>query len=214
MKFNILISEIRAALLFASCDESRYVLNSVFVEVKAGNPPILIATDGRRMVVIESQAEQSGELSPATVVLNADFLKPLCAFATKKTSVIGVEPHPPKRVIFHLSDDALVVDAEKGAVVEGEYPNWRQVVPCGERTPISEIAFNGEFLSDFTKAAKLIKATDLGLMMNIYSAGGATEIRLSGKPNFYGVVMPMNLFSSPEWQPSFLGLESKPAVAA
>ena len=57
-KFFVRVCEIKAALLFASQDESRYVLNGVNIRTRGNLPPVLVATDGCRFCCIESQADQ------------------------------------------------------------------------------------------------------------------------------------------------------------
>ncbi len=58
-----------AARLFASTDESRYILNGVLVEVR-GSDALLVATDGRTMAVICANFEEPAE-GPWTALIRA-----------------------------------------------------------------------------------------------------------------------------------------------
>ena len=99
--FRVQVDELRAMLLFASQDDTRFMLNGIHVEVINGKP-ILAATDGRRLAVIESVSDQSEQ--PAEVdfelTLSASFVKPLCAFA---------KSFNPRSVITHGATTAWLV---------------------------------------------------------------------------------------------------------
>jgi len=213
-KFNVLISEVRAAMLFSSNDDSRYVLNGVCFEAVPDKLPIMVATDGRRLAVIETESLQSDKepIFPACVfIVSTAFLKPLCAFAKSQAAIMEVEYHPSERVVFSLLESHCVVDSEKGALIEGNFPNWRQVVPKGIKDEIPpELALNADFMSDFAKTAKILGLETPGIKMNLCREGGAVEVHVSGKPNFYGIIMPMKSDETTQWQPEFLNLVPKP----
>ena len=206
-QFNVLTNEIKAAMLFASTDESRYVLNGVLFQALAGKQPILISTDGRRLAVIETDAEQpASDGESVEVVIASSFLKPLCAFAKSQALIVSIEPHPPKRCVFNMFGAHCVVDSEEGALIEGQYPNWKQVVPAGEKNPVSQMALNSDYIGDYSKAGKLLGLDFTLVALNIFNASGAMEVRLGGKPNFYGVVVPCMVDHPKDFKPEFLGL--------
>jgi len=206
MKFHVLVNEFKAAVLFSSTDESRFVLNSVHFVARPNRQPIMVSTDGRRLAVIETQADnkESNIFDEVAFTVSADFLKPLCAFAGKHSLTLTLEPHLPDRIIFVMP--SLAVDSEKGAIVDcnGGFPNWEQVLPQGEKESVNEIGFNAELMADFAKAAKLLCAESPGLRVNLFSEDSAMEIKIAGKPNFYGVLMPTRSIEAEKWQPEFL----------
>ncbi len=215
-RFNVQASEIKAAILFASQDEESAIMNSVLFQVAQDKQPVLVSLDGRRLAVIESQAPQSTDEiileipQPFQVMVGAGFLKSLCAFAKSWASIfpIAFEYHPSKRMLFIMGD--TVVDSEKGAVVEGQYHTWRNVIPTGVSEPVSELGINAEYMADYAKAAELIRPKySAAVRMNLFADGGAIEVHLEAAPNFYGVIMPLKPSEEKQdWQPEFLGMET------
>lgn len=213
MKVTISVKELLAANVFSSDDESRYVLNGILIEAKPKALPLLVATDGRRLAVIETQAEQESlpdvEFS---FVLQKHFIKAIHSLAKlvsiKLFPLVTIEANPgSKRALFHFMAGKHVLDIEDGALIEGTYPAWREVVPTGDKTPISQLGVNSEFVGDFAKAAKFLDVSDPLIQLNIFSQEGAMEIRMAQKPNFYAVLMPCKI-DDMEYQPEFLGIKT------
>lgn len=104
---------VRQSSQFASTDETRFVLNSVFLDQNEGKPQ-LIATDGRRV-----------DVHSVDFALTASVALPV--------------PSP----LFGMPDDCtLALDAKAsrfeakagayrlvGKLIEGTYPNYKQVIP-------------------------------------------------------------------------------------
>jgi hypothetical protein len=213
MKVNVSIQELLAAQIFASEDGSRYVLNSIAIETRPGAMPLLIATDGRRLVCINSQAEQpeNADLSEFTAILALPFIKAFHALVKihdiKMFPWVTLEYNPGSwqlRADFMGGRSSLSI--ESGALIEGNYPAWRTVIPTGEKTPVSELGLNPEYVGDFAKAAKILQSKDSLIQMNLYSSTAAIEARVGGLPNFYAVIMPTKLATEMQYQPEFLGL--------
>jgi DNA polymerase III sliding clamp (beta) subunit (PCNA family) len=213
MKVTVSIKELLAARIFASEDDSRYVLNSVAIETRPGAAPLIIATDGRRLVCINSQAEQpeDADVSEFTAIIATPFIKAFHALV--KLYKINLFPwvtleygHGSKQLRAEFMGGRSSMVVEDGALIEGTYPKWRLVIPTGEKTPISELGLNPEYVGDFAKAAKLLESKDSLIQMNIYSASAAIEARVGGLPNFYAVIMPSKLATEMQYQPEFLGL--------
>jgi hypothetical protein len=191
-RFNVLVGELSAAMLFASEDDSRFILCSVHVRSRGAMPPVITATDGRRLCIIESAADQ--EMTDGSfrgeVILSAGFLKPFCAFSKSLAGTLAIELHLPKRAIFHLALGKIVLDCEEGAVIEGVYPNTNQVIPTGDKVPVSQLGLNPQYVTDFAKAAKFLGKSESALQMNVFAEDKAIEVRMEGLPNFYGIIMP------------------------
>lgn len=206
--FIVRADELKAAMLFASTDETRFVLNSLHIEVRVGKAPIIVATDGRRLACIESVAEQGD--TPAEVdfelTIGLHFLKPLCAFAKSQSAEISFDFHPSERIVANFVGGKCYVDCEEGAVIQQAYPNWRQVLPVGEKTQVPYIGVNAEYIGDFAKAAKLLGCESPIISVNLIGTGEAMEVRIEARPQFYGVLMPARVEEKGEWQPEFIGL--------
>lgn len=202
-----------AASLFASTDESRFILNGIQIEVTPGKKPTIITTDGRRLCVIETLAEQAEEFaSEHTFILRSDFAKPLCSLS----KAIGGKLFPwiaisnksgSEEVTAEIVGGDCFLDVHKNALVEGVYPNWRQTIPKRskkERTPITDLGINSEFVGDFAKAAKMLESKTAVVQMSLTGEGHAIEVKLAGVSNFYGLIMPCRADESVDYQPEFL----------
>ncbi len=214
MKLIVARQELLAALIFASEDESRYILNGVCLQVNASGNPILVATDGRRLTVIESQAIQE-EVLPTDapeMVLRTCFVKPVCAlskvFGGKVFPYIAFERHPGgKRVVVTFMGGHVALDAEDGATCEGTFPNWRQCIPAkGLREPITDLGLNAEVVGDFARAAKLLECGNPVIQMNLVGKDRQVEVKIPQVPYFYGLVMQCKVDEAVDYQPEFLGI--------
>ena len=122
--YNIRQSELRDGLrrtsYAISVDETRYVLNGILFSFKE-NKLTLVATDGRRLALFDSDLEfpHSHE---------RDFIVPTKA-VTELQRLLGEEGEVQisvgeNLVSFELNGSQLV-----SKLVEGNYPNYRQVIP-------------------------------------------------------------------------------------
>jgi len=62
-------SHLRAASLFASKDETRYVLNGVLIQIPDPTTAIVTATDGRRLFSMRSKVETEGFTGPEFAIV-------------------------------------------------------------------------------------------------------------------------------------------------
>ena len=104
----------------ASSDETRYVLNGVYMSFKADKLTV-VATDGRRLALIEREIEvpkgaESELILPSKAV---GELQRLLADTGDASLSVGEN-----QIIFTLGDTILV-----SKLIEGTYPNFRQVIP-------------------------------------------------------------------------------------
>ncbi len=220
MKITFTRQELLAAMLFASSDDSRYILNGVCLKYRPGKKPIAIATDGRRLCVIESMAEQEdapeSNATECEIVLSSSFLKPVCALNKaldssegKIFSLITFENKPgSERVMVNVLMGMTWLESEKGAIIEGKFPNWQTVVPPKnqKREPVSNLGMNAGYVGDFAKAAKLFNRDLPQIQLAITGKDKVIEIAIPGVPNFYGIFMPVKADDTTEFQPEFLGI--------
>lgn len=214
MKIVVSRRELLAALLFASTDETRYVLNGVLLEWHPEKDrPVIVTTDGRRLAVIESEAHQEDVCEDAhSMLLRADFVKPICslsrAFGGKNFPWIVFENKPGSKrvgVRFVESGSRCVLEVEENGLIEGAYPDWRKVLPKrGKGEAINELGLNSDYVGDFARAAKFMEASSPLIQMNLVGKEGAVEVRIPAVPNFYGLVMQCKLNEDTEYQPEFL----------
>lgn len=213
MKLTVTRQELLASLLFASQDDSRYVLNGVLL-IGTGKAPLLVSTDGRRLAVIESSAVQS-ELTEGKgqVILKSDFVKSVCALSKaigeKLYPWLTIEVAPgSKRIQCEIVGCETWVDCRKGGLIEGDFPKWRGVIPAKneDRQPVSELGFNAAQIGDFAAAAKRLECDNPLIQIAIVGKDKAIEVKLAGYDGFYGLVMPCRLQDDVNYQPEFLGI--------
>lgn len=115
-----------------STDETRYVLNGIFLSLKT-DKATMVATDGRRLALAEEElaSESEGEFIIPTKAINElnRLLQPKGDVEIKFTE---------NQVAFTMKDDKGFSILLISKLVEGNYPNYRQVIPAEtkERVPL------------------------------------------------------------------------------
>ena len=213
MKIIVSRQELLAALLFASKDESRYTLNAVQIEVSPNKKPIMVATDGRRLAVIKTAAEQEEEFTEKHSMLpSSAFVRPICALSKalggKNFPWISIENKPGSlRVFLEFIGANFHMEAEQGALVEGEFCKWRAVLPDKKlpRTGLKDLGINADFVGDFAKAAKVLEAETPVIQMNL-AGGEAIEVIIPSVDTFYALIMPCRINEVKDYQPEFVSI--------
>jgi DNA polymerase III subunit beta len=113
-----------------SSDETRYILNGVYFNFKDGKLS-LVATDGRRLALISKEMEVPAT-SAGSIILPAKTVNELLRMLDKgdKLKISFNE----RRAAFQINtdrDSSGLVDSIYlySKVVEGNYPNYNQVIP-------------------------------------------------------------------------------------
>lgn len=103
-----------------STDETRYVLNGILFSFK-GNALTLVATDGRRLAMVEQEVEfpesQEVDIIVPTKAVN-ELSRLLGDSGDVLIRVTG------SQVGFNLGESLLI-----SKLIDGNYPNYRQVIP-------------------------------------------------------------------------------------
>jgi DNA polymerase-3 subunit beta len=113
-----------------STDETRYILNGVYFNFKDGKLS-LVATDGRRLALISKELEVP-EASAGAIILPAKTVAELTRLLDKGEKLkINFND---RRAAFQIATDkdkTGLIDSIYlySKVVEGNYPNYQQVVP-------------------------------------------------------------------------------------
>ena len=129
-----------------STDESRYVLNGIFFSLK-DQKMTMVATDGRRLALVDEEVEVS-EKSQGEFIIPAKAVAELDRLLQEKGDV--EIRYAENQASFNLKD-------EKGSsiliitkLIEGNYPNYRQVIPNEVKERVSLI--REEFLHALRRA--------------------------------------------------------------
>ena len=118
-------SMLRRTAFAISTDESRYVLNGIFHSLK-NHKVTLVATDGRRLALVEEEVdvapESEGEFIVPTKAINelTRLLQPAGDVSIRYTD---------NQVAYTLTGEKSPQVLIVSKLVEGNYPNYRQVIP-------------------------------------------------------------------------------------
>jgi hypothetical protein len=93
------------------------------------------------------------------------------------------------------------------------YPDWRQLIPSGDLTPISGVALNPDILARFSAAANIEVDGPWAEGVTLFGTGdphlpndcGPIVVRTRTFPDFFGLVMPMRNGTHDRAVPEWLG---------
>jgi DNA polymerase III subunit beta len=117
-----------------STDEARYVLNGVFISLK-DHKMTMVATDGRRLALVDEEVDVA-EKAQGEFIVPAKAVNELNRLLQDKGEV---------EIRYAENQAAFTLKDEKGSsilivtkLIEGNYPNYRQVIPAEtkERIPL------------------------------------------------------------------------------
>src|SRR6185436_9419377 len=129
-----------------STDESRYVLNGIFISLK-DHKMTMVATDGRRLALVDEEVDVS-EASHGEFIVPAKAVNELNRLLLDKGEV---------EIRYADNQASFTLKDEKGSqilivtkLIEGNYPNYRQVIPNEVKERISLV--REEFLHALRRA--------------------------------------------------------------
>ncbi len=166
---------LRSVSYAQSTDESRYIMNGVFFNFEEGKLT-LAATDGRRLAVISKEMDVSEDnaghlILPAKTVTEVERL-----LGQGETVRIAFND---RQVAFEINSNEENADSGLvetiylvSKVVEGNYPNYRQVIP---RETDQHIKVNRETLLNTVRRAARV-ATDKNNAVKVNISEGTVEI--------------------------------------
>lgn len=121
------IEGLHGSLFAASSDETKQVLTGVHLSLQAEGLEFA-ATDGHRLAVVETIAEEGAPVNDAALALKvtipAKALQELAKMLDKQTGAIVTVQFDQSQVVFEWTDQRLT-----SRLLEGQYPNYRQLVP-------------------------------------------------------------------------------------
>jgi len=126
---------LRRTSFAVSTDETRYVLNGIYISLK-DHKITMVATDGRRLALTDEEVDVNSESE-------ADFIVP-----TKAINELNRLLQPKGEVELKFTENQALFNlkGENGysvvvitKLVEGNYPNYKQVIPAetAERVPLA-----------------------------------------------------------------------------
>jgi DNA polymerase III sliding clamp (beta) subunit (PCNA family) len=168
---------LKAALLCASQEESRYYLRGVFLSTTGH----LVTTDGHRMYVA-----RLNDRPAADVIIPASDVAAALKLAGRAQE-IEVTPDRIHSIAY--------------TPVDGTFPDWRRVVPTGEELPSDKpedqpgrVHFNHAYIGDLAKMAKILGGTS---MLHVTSASHPALVTFGEREDCLAVLMPMRRGADP-----------------
>src|SRR5256886_9036725 len=129
-----------------STDESRYVLNGIFISLK-DHKMTMVATDGRRLALVDEEVDVS-EGSQGEFILPAKTVNELNRLLQEKGEI---------EIRYAENQASFTLKDEKGSsilivskLIEGNYPNYRQVIPSETKERVGIV--REEFLHALRRA--------------------------------------------------------------
>ncbi len=194
-----------------STDESRYVLNGIFISLKE-HKMTMVATDGRRLALVDEDVDIS-EKSQGEFIVPAKAVNELNRLLQDKGEV--EIRYSDNQASFTLKDDKGSPILLITKLIEGNYPNYRQVIPgeAKERIALAREEFwhalkRAEIMtSDKSNSVKLaFTKNNLAITANSPEVGEAREslaINYKGKDiaiafNPKYVIDPLNALNNDE----------------
>src|ERR1039457_4252043 len=122
-----------------STDESRYALTGIFISLK-DHKMTMVATDGRRLALVDEEMDVA-EKSSGEFIVPAKAVNELNRLLQEKGDV--EIKFGENQASFALKDDKGFSVLVITKLIEGNYPNYRQVIPAEvkERVPLSREEF-------------------------------------------------------------------------
>ena len=116
-----------------SSDESRYVLNGIFFSLKE-HKLTMVATDGRRLALVEEEVDVSAN-SQGEFIVPAKAVNELNRLLQDKGEVqISFSDNQASFSLKGDTEDRTLVITK---LIEGSYPNYRQVIPAESKERVT-----------------------------------------------------------------------------
>src|SRR5579872_3898258 len=109
-----------------SSDESRYVLNGIFISLK-DHKMTMVATDGRRLALVDEEVDIS-EKSQGEFIVPSKTVNELNRLLLDKGEL--EIRYSENQAAFNLKDEKGFSILIITKLIEGNYPNYRQVIPA------------------------------------------------------------------------------------
>ena len=129
-----------------STDESRYVLNGVFLSLK-DHKMTMVATDGRRLALVDQEIDVS-EQSYGEFIVPSKAVGELSRLLQDKGEI--EVRYTDNQASFTLKDEKGGTILIVTKLIEGNYPNYRQVIPSETKERITLV--REEFLHALRRA--------------------------------------------------------------
>lgn len=207
-RIKIPAKHLRALSLFAAENDLRHYLNGICIEKAESRPGVyLIATNGHTMIVIyEPDGQMVHEGKNVIMRLPKELLAASSRVSRgRHASQINLIARG-NRVWLGTDFDSEQGDGEVYVMpgkpwVQGNYPDWRRVVPHFDKLkPVAASAFRAEYLGKFFNlypggrhhdTVRLWQQDNGGNVVEFGGHQGAIIVQVTAYPNVLGIIMPV-----------------------
>jgi len=172
---------LKAALICASSEETRYYLRGVYLSTSGH----MVTTDGHRMFVARLAERPT-----------ADVIVPCYAVA----AALKMAGARCEEIEIDLA--ANRIGQIQYTPVDGTFPDWRHVVPTGEETPSTKpgandgaehVHFDHRYVGDFAKMVTILcgKASTAQSALHPVTASDPCLVTFGERADCFGVLMPV-----------------------
>jgi hypothetical protein len=188
---TITVNFLKAALLFASDEETRYYLKGVHL-LRRGDHLRITATDGHRLFCAMQMLTPDQSGPNFDVILPRDGLKKALTGVHRNCEVLALDLEwdgdRVKRAV--LNDLAM-------PPVDGTFPTIERVVPDANAIGGETASFNPLYLADLGKAAKILTGNVNGFHLGHNGGSPALVSFDAAAGNAFAVVMPYRCHVAP-----------------
>lgn len=161
--------QVTAFLKIVSKDKGRETLTNAYIDEYDGRT-VMVGTDGYKLAMIyldEDADNLRGKM------IRRDALERWARAASGKDRLTGEALQEVSRADYALHN----------GYYDGKYPDWKKVIPTGEKVPQDSMTFNGEF-------AKIIQDLDGGDGVTLELYGAISPMVARTELGIY-IIMPM-----------------------
>lgn len=164
---------LKAAILCASSEESRYYLRGVHLSTTGH----MVTTDGHRLF-----CAKLAEAVTADVIIPLETVKAALKLAPKKAATIELNGNTLGGVVFQP--------------VDGTFPNWKAVIPPMDGYKPGEnqapAHFNPEYIYDLGQMSRALGSkTGTAFKIHAWDMGSPHGVTFGGREDCFAVIMPM-----------------------
>ncbi len=201
MKINISRAAfIAAASICQAVQDLRLPLNGILIEKGPDNKPLIVATDGHRLV---AALDENGSFDDDGLTVQT-----IIAFGPETLRAAKLVKNLEQPVIIDVQS-ALDVHVTLGVLqgtelgnqttndsktIDGRFPDWQRVIKDSRKRAIGW--YSSKYLADFAKVAKFLNyqgSYDRAITLRADNKNSAAAVHFGGIDYAFGMLMPMRI---------------------
>lgn len=189
-------TNLEAVSLCMSSEQTRYYMCGVCVETYADGSIGLISTDGRRLATMNAKIAEQPVSSfimhdndvDASIKMAKAVMKEVGRSLADNVKICVKHEAPNVSISVMFNEEVKATRNSKE--IDGNFPDWRRVIPSSESASDC-MGFNGFYLHDFGKIAKIFGSKAGIFKMTFTGNDGPVKITMACEPSFLGILMPV-----------------------